>query len=313
MVAHSTRSSRWLAEYVSHLVRLHRLIAKGSGDSEEADAVRDQMDHPWRKLTEEEVQLIDGLSADLYRIHEPPIESCTKDQAIVGPILAALKTEEWSRALDLVRTHEQQIPSAVSSFWRGICCAGLGLFSAAGEFFGHAASLYPLEPLFWTMWMDSLMSDHQEGAALNVADHAIRQSSAPEVLLKAASMMFLNAEIEVGSASDQLHRRAIETSEKGLEALAGNEAKSGELRREVVNAHLHKAMSLARLGNLTAARDACKVALTLSPNSLDAFMVLGFLDEQARERGAEARVDVIRVLIQGATGQPNQLAEAVPF
>lgn len=312
MIAQSSRSSRWLQEYVTYLVRLHRLISKELGDSEEADALRDQMDPPWKKLTEDEIRLIDGLSADLYRLHEPPIENVTKDQAVIGPILAALREEAWVRALDLVRHHEQQIPSAVSSFWRGLSCAGLGLFSAASEFFGHAAGLYSPEALFWTLWMDSLMSDHQEAKALDVANRAITQSSAPEVLLKAASMMFLNAETQAGVAADQLHRRAIETSEKGLAVLAANPAKSSELEREIVLAHLHKAMSLARLGDLSGARDACETALTLSPNSLDAFMVLGFLDE-AHERGDEARVNIVRELVQPIEGPRNQLIEAVPF
>lgn len=312
MVAPS-RLGRWLAEYASHLVRLHRLIAQGQGDADEADAVRDRMDAPWNKLTEEEIRLIRGLSADLYRIHEPPVENCSKDQAVVEPILASLKQEEWSRALELIRLHEQQLPSAVSSFWRGICYAELGLYSAASEFFGHAARLYPSEPRFWTMWMDSLICERQEAEALGVARQALEHTSAPEVLLKAASIMFLNAEVRTGALSDELHRDAIATSARALEALAGNETKSIELKQEIVRAQLHKAMSLARRGDLVGAREACDMALALSPNNLNAFMVLGFLDEQTRERGDEARVNVIRELVQPTAGRANQAAEAVPF
>ena len=55
-------------DYVTYerlLVELHQLIADGKGDDEEADAFRDQMDHPWYRLSSEETDHIGSLSIGL--------------------------------------------------------------------------------------------------------------------------------------------------------------------------------------------------------------------------------------------------------
>jgi tetratricopeptide (TPR) repeat protein len=254
------------------------------------------MDLPWRKMSEPELNLLRGIAADLDTLSEPPIENATKEEAIIRPILTSLKEDEFGRALDLIRKHQRDLPSAVSSFWRGICCAGLGLYGAASEFFGHAATLYPVEPLFWTLWMDALMSDKRESEALSVAEQAIERISAPEVLMKAGGVIALNAELASQSDSEALHQKALAINTQGLERAQNDPRKHDELRDAIVKAHLHKAMSYIRLGELQAALKECGGALDIKPNSLEAMLVKGFLEEQAHERGSEARADIARCL-----------------
>jgi Spy/CpxP family protein refolding chaperone len=55
------------ALFESLLRRLHALIAAGQGDSDEADALRDEMDAPWYAMTEEARERMGELSARLYR------------------------------------------------------------------------------------------------------------------------------------------------------------------------------------------------------------------------------------------------------
>ena len=55
-------------DYVTYerlLVEIDRLIADGKGDNEEAEAVRDQMDTPWYRLSSEETDHIGSLSIGL--------------------------------------------------------------------------------------------------------------------------------------------------------------------------------------------------------------------------------------------------------
>ena len=55
-------------DYVTYerlLVEIDRLIADGKGDNEEAEAVRDQMDPPWYRLSSEETDHIGSLSIGL--------------------------------------------------------------------------------------------------------------------------------------------------------------------------------------------------------------------------------------------------------
>jgi hypothetical protein len=58
-------------EYVRLLRELHRLIAEGKGDSDEAEQLRDLMDDPWDRMSPEEIRRVRGLSADLYTLTDP--------------------------------------------------------------------------------------------------------------------------------------------------------------------------------------------------------------------------------------------------
>lgn len=53
--------------YEDLLLRLHRLIREGRGDSEAADDLRDAMDEAYRELDDAQDARLRGLSADLYR------------------------------------------------------------------------------------------------------------------------------------------------------------------------------------------------------------------------------------------------------
>ncbi|MCY2986685.1 MAG: hypothetical protein NTY19_02325 [Planctomycetota bacterium] len=55
-----------LEEYVRLLLDLHRCMAAGASESDEAESLRDQMDAPWNQLGPRELRLVRGLSADLY-------------------------------------------------------------------------------------------------------------------------------------------------------------------------------------------------------------------------------------------------------
>jgi tetratricopeptide (TPR) repeat protein len=168
--------------------------------------------------------------------------------------------------------------------------------------------------MFWTLWIDALLSSEQESEALRVAEQAVQQSSAPEVLLKAAAVTFLNAEMMAQPArAEELHRQAFAMNSQALVRAQTDPRREDELREAIVTAHLHMAMSHARLGDLHAAQQACDKALSINPSSLDAMLVRGFIQEQARARGAEARASVTRRLIQsdarniGSSPVPNLL------
>jgi hypothetical protein len=62
--------SKHCIEYLKLLKGLHLLIEDGEGDEEMADFIRDQMDVPWYKMSEEEIVLVDQISGDMYMISE---------------------------------------------------------------------------------------------------------------------------------------------------------------------------------------------------------------------------------------------------
>ena len=95
--------------YVKHetqLKQLHQMMAEGNGDSEEADALRDEMDTTWWPLTAAECKRVSGLSADLYMLQDDevfePADGRTQIQ-IGQAIYAAIDRKKWEEALALMR------------------------------------------------------------------------------------------------------------------------------------------------------------------------------------------------------------------
>src|SRR4029079_3924188 len=62
-----------LRSYVDHLVRLNELNRAGQEDSEEADRLRDEMDDPWYRMTDQEQLFVGGLGADLYTLADDDV------------------------------------------------------------------------------------------------------------------------------------------------------------------------------------------------------------------------------------------------
>lgn len=51
--------------YLRLMLELHELIRCGAGESEAADNVRDEMDAPWKKMSSEELELVERVSVEL--------------------------------------------------------------------------------------------------------------------------------------------------------------------------------------------------------------------------------------------------------
>ena len=59
-----------MEQYKTLLRVLHEMQISERGDSQQADAIRDEMDIPWRNMTLEEVHHCDGYSEGLYAMTE---------------------------------------------------------------------------------------------------------------------------------------------------------------------------------------------------------------------------------------------------
>jgi hypothetical protein len=93
--------------YARLLVKLHGLLADGKGDTDEADAIRDQMDEPGYVLTAEQDNRLGCLSADLYALAEggaKPVAASPAEQIQWAKDLKQAHIEEnWDRVLELLR------------------------------------------------------------------------------------------------------------------------------------------------------------------------------------------------------------------
>ncbi len=135
-------------DYVTYerlLIELHHLIGEGKGDDEEAEALRDQMDDPWYKLSPEEDDRLGGLSADLYmlqgdEVYEP--YEGTREELITA-LGEALSRNDYENILSLLRKGTPFLRPAQVASLRGRCYAMLGHLETGLLFLRYAAEQEP--------------------------------------------------------------------------------------------------------------------------------------------------------------------------
>lgn len=177
MIAQPIQTQSAFSEYVARLLELHHLIAAGKGDADEAEDVRDRMDAPWRRLTKVELELVDGLSADLYTIGQQRPAPPAVDADIASATDVAFEEQRWGDLLDLLREHEKELPPDGVAFVRGICWFELQQFDVAIEFLREATRLNPGEPAYRYCLQILLKTHHGENGESNLDElrgsHAI--------------------------------------------------------------------------------------------------------------------------------------------
>lgn len=72
-----------LTNFVRLFVELHRLIASGAGESDQADELRDQLDYPWYKLSDVEMRMTDILAANLYEFDDARYGNVPDEQLLI--------------------------------------------------------------------------------------------------------------------------------------------------------------------------------------------------------------------------------------
>ncbi len=304
MISTATTPSPDFDESLELLLQLHRLTLEDRDESEEADALRDAMDAPWYRLNETEAALLRGLSADLYSIGTDRTVAGDVPPPDVAPFRAAVKSQNWVRALEVLRDNEERLPPGEVAFVRGTCWANLGEPHVAVEFLSEAIRLEPQDAFKETWYLACMI---QAGNALHVAERArqiVESSESPLLLLQAAIVLSVRA-AEVGDTSDAdaLRRDAIAAANQGLrrvDLVKPNE--KATLEAMLVGSYLHLAMNYDELGDTGNARRACAAALRLEPDNVDALMLQGWLNRETDPKAASA--DFHRGLGQRLTAQP---------
>ena len=136
-------------EYLLLLKRLHEFLARGQGDYDAANVVRDQLDEHLKGLNEHEYHRAEGLCEDLYTLVEdrPPSADARRtpprSRDEISAELAVAWGHDWDRVLELLREARDSIPLDVVSHARGRCWEALGDLDTASRFFARASELRP--------------------------------------------------------------------------------------------------------------------------------------------------------------------------
>ena len=163
-------------KYESLLIELHRLIAAGMGNDDEADVVRDEMDAPWLKLSQEENMRLNGLSADLYALQNNEIYesySGTPEQ-LRADLNAAWGRSDYETTLALLRKGTPFLTPDRVAYLRGRSYAGLGHADVGLLFLRDAAERDPERPSYRVAVLDLLLSLHRTEDALAETHEYVR-------------------------------------------------------------------------------------------------------------------------------------------
>src|SRR5690242_8740808 len=103
--------------------RLHRLIAAGQGDGDEADRLRDEMDVSYRHLTDAERRRLAGLSGDLYSLageehYDTPEGGAPPQRELQQAVRDAVNRGDWEHVLALLRHGPTGLTPAELAFVR---------------------------------------------------------------------------------------------------------------------------------------------------------------------------------------------------
>ena len=136
------------SQYEVLLCELHRLIARGEGNSEAADVIRERMETSEQELSEQELRRLNCLSADLYMLQDDEIfekaETEERTPEVLGAALnRACEQEEWETVLALLRKGPTFLPRHAIAYLRGIAYEALGHRETALLFLSYAARIDP--------------------------------------------------------------------------------------------------------------------------------------------------------------------------
>lgn len=129
--------------YVRLLYQLHLLIENDADESDEGERIRDEMDVQCEDLIEEEIQAVNGISADLYTLSDPQKEFVRNPTAELRQAMAEIsdlkESGEFCRAFQRIRENETFLDPARTAFLRGSIWRDAGEFEIASRFLELAA------------------------------------------------------------------------------------------------------------------------------------------------------------------------------
>jgi tetratricopeptide (TPR) repeat protein len=176
------------------LVKLHELFLAGENDS---DALRDEMDLPYSRLTESEIQLAQRLSEDLYSIapgDKSPLTSEMNPQVQdrLKKIQKRMESGQWVDALDGLHRWRSYLPPEMLGGLRGMAWRAGGVPEAAAAFYRHVTHLSPENGLTRALYLYSVFQ-YDESQASDEADEALRahEQLAPEAVILLSSIVFV--------------------------------------------------------------------------------------------------------------------------
>ena len=196
------------------LLEMHRLFLAGKKKSPEVEAIRNAADEPWVELTEEEQEVMTGLSIDLYEIEGVKRKSSglTAAQAstMIHDAYLAREAGEFDKALTLLRDCQEFSSDARGAYIRGTIWQRSGDPKVAVVFFKRAVDLDSTNSNFRAIWLHQLKSVDPIAAAVE-AENVLRSPAdfAPQAVVYAAEIAYIQTLPRSDAQSITIYRRLV--------------------------------------------------------------------------------------------------------
>jgi tetratricopeptide (TPR) repeat protein len=255
------------------LLENHDLIARGKGDTPEAEALADRMDGPWYAMTEQEQKRMRGLSADLHTLHEdgpkrvemPPDQIVAWRQA-VREASGLAETGNADAFLDFLRKPVPSIvPRSTVFYLQARCWEKLGDLQTALLFMREAERLDPEHAISVLILLQYM---HRWEEAAEQAERLIGkgEASSAELYLAAASLLALTQTASDDEAAPHL-KRALDVLNRAETAPSHRLSTEREAYDLDINIACALGLCHERLGNASAAVEVYSRALKAHPSS----------------------------------------------
>lgn len=182
-------------EYATLLRELHALIRRGTDESAEGEALRDRMDIPMEYLDQDEIDVANRLSADLYTLFaeskESPLPMVPRAREAINAAFAERSKRQFANALDLFRTAAPHFEVWQINYARGSTLLDAGLPGLAADFFLDVSRRRPDYPNFRFMWLSALAYAAPDAARKE--SQVILKNYAeedPKLIYRAADILF---------------------------------------------------------------------------------------------------------------------------
>lgn len=279
--------------YERGILELHALLATGRGEAPEADALRDSLARFWHSLPDDQRDLYDGLTADLYMVSQNEVflpSSQTSETSIPSlrrMVAQAFEGKDFTRCLQLLRSRAGIIPPYKAAFVRGRCCQHLGLHHFAWTFLNHAAQLDPDNESTRYLALDALRRTGNITASLTQAVVAARDSKrSPKVGFAACSILADVAARSDRETADGLYLLISDSLSKAIPVLSRTASKRAD-KTVLVASHILLGFSLTHLGHIKKALGHFKLATEVRKSDATAWTALGLHRFQHGISGAE--------------------------
>jgi tetratricopeptide (TPR) repeat protein len=280
------KDNPYFREYERLVYRLHRLIAAGKGDADEAEAARDEMEEAWRHLSAEELGRLDGLLGDLYMLQNDevfqPIDADeSAHEALDAELQAAWRQERWEDVLRLLRKGPPSMPMDEVAYLRARAYDQLGHVDAALLFMQYAAKLKPDDATYQFSLMEMLRTARRLDEAVALAESWIdRRDLPPALVVQAASVLLPAAKersLEGGKATYQRIIEGLQTALQDSSERWQEETMLGYLKEVMVLGNLILGSCYQALEEWAHARDAYEKAFEVAPDDPRIFTARGIL------------------------------------